>query len=497
MGLSHISFHSRSRTMEALEGLWRKLKLSDEEETGVKYTENDAAQPLQILAAKFLTKRMVNIESVARTFKPLWRPQGDLKIKDMGDNKNFFTFEDEYDLERVLEHEPWTYDKHLVIFERVEVNVPISALSFQYIPFWVQIHDLPVHCLTPEFRDSIGSSLGTLLQMSESEGEGSTGNFLRVRVKIDITKPLSRVRKVWSAGKVIGWAALRYERLPNFCYWCGRVSHDDRDCELWLKSKGSLKKEDQQYGEWLRAEGDQNFRKTSMVVAGYRPYSMGKKKQAEDNNYHQANVEKSCTMTVSPEESTNSLQTAAMEKTTPIPLPTEKESPKTDTRIPDVADTLAVTDLAMINSRNNCRNYAEGTVMTSIKGEVNVNSFTTDPREPTHSPLNPTTNHNPLKQAHSNHTHELGPIHSEVNMTPTPPTTKPTTLTKAHKTTWTRMIRNTKNSMQEETMIDFEPRRESIQTEDLRPSKRLTLTKFEDAPQAFEAEAATQPRQET
>ena len=106
---------------------------------------------------------MVNIEWVARTFKPLWHPQGDLKIKDMGDNKIFFTFEDEYDLERVLEHEPWTYDKHLVIFERVEVNVPISALSFQYIPFWVQIHDLPVHCLTPEFRDSIGSSLGTLL----------------------------------------------------------------------------------------------------------------------------------------------------------------------------------------------------------------------------------------------------------------------------------------------------------------------------------------------
>ena len=50
-----------------------------------------------------------------------------------------------------------------------------------------------MHCLTPKTHDSIGSTLGTLLHMTESEGEGSTGNFQRVRVWIDITKPLARV----------------------------------------------------------------------------------------------------------------------------------------------------------------------------------------------------------------------------------------------------------------------------------------------------------------
>ena len=71
---------------------------------------------------------------------------------------------------------------------------------------------------------------------------------------MDITKPLSRVRKIWLEGKVIGWAALKYERLPNFNYWCGLVSHDDCDCNQWLGSKGSLRKEDQQYEDWLCAE---------------------------------------------------------------------------------------------------------------------------------------------------------------------------------------------------------------------------------------------------
>ena len=109
----------------------------------------------------------------------------------MGDNTLFFDFEDKYDLQRVVEHGPWTYDKHLVIFERVQKNVPISDLHFQFTSFWIQIHDLPIHCLTLAVRESFGRSLGKLLHMTDSEEEGGKGNNLRVRVRIDVTKPLS------------------------------------------------------------------------------------------------------------------------------------------------------------------------------------------------------------------------------------------------------------------------------------------------------------------
>ncbi|XP_030931069.1 uncharacterized protein At4g02000-like [Quercus lobata] len=203
--------------MDSLEGLWKKLSLLDEEEVGIacpKKTEQESFT----LAAKFLTKRVVNVESVARTFRPLWRSEKDVQIKDMGDNILFFNFEDECDLGRVLEHEPWTYDKHLVVFEKVTANVPISALAFQFTTFWIQIHDLPVQCLNQETRNAIGNSLGTIQLMTDSESEGGKGNYLRVRVQIDITKPLNRVRKVWHEGSVIGCTILKYERLPNFCY---------------------------------------------------------------------------------------------------------------------------------------------------------------------------------------------------------------------------------------------------------------------------------------
>ena len=101
--------------MESLEGLWEKFSLLDDEENGIECTKKDAPANF-ILAAKFLTKWIMNVESVARTFQPLWRSEKDVKIKDMGKNILFFHFEDECDLDRVIEHEPWTYDKHLVIF---------------------------------------------------------------------------------------------------------------------------------------------------------------------------------------------------------------------------------------------------------------------------------------------------------------------------------------------------------------------------------------------
>ena len=260
--------------MESLEGLWKKLSLLDEEETGIACPKK-VKPNIFTLATKFLTKRVVNVESMARMFRPLWRSEKDVQIEDMGDNILFFNFEEECDLDKVLDHEPWTYDKHIVVFEKVTTNVPISSLAFQFTTFWIHIHELLVQCLNQETQDAIGSSLSTPLLMIDLESEGGKGNYLRVRVRvqvrIDITKPLNRARKVWSEGSVIGCVILKYECLPNFCYWCGLVSHDDRDCECWLRSKGSLKKSDQNFGDWMRVEIDLTTRKTSITVPGTRP----------------------------------------------------------------------------------------------------------------------------------------------------------------------------------------------------------------------------------
>ena len=77
---------------------------------------------------------------------------------------------------------------------------------------------------------------------------------MRVRVQLDVTQPLCRGRKIWLGGEQDHWVSFKFERLPIFCYWCGQISHDDRDCAIWLNSRGRMTPDQQEYGPWLRGE---------------------------------------------------------------------------------------------------------------------------------------------------------------------------------------------------------------------------------------------------
>ena len=76
---------------------------------------------------------------------------------------------------------------------------------------------------------------------------------MRVQTTIDVSIPLFRGRRIMFDDDNEGWVAFQYERLPNLCYWCGMLTHNNKDCEVWLKSKGSLSVDRQQFVPRLRA----------------------------------------------------------------------------------------------------------------------------------------------------------------------------------------------------------------------------------------------------
>ena len=70
--------------------------------------------------------------------------------------------------------------------------------------------------------------------------------------------------------------------MPNLCYWCGRLTHDDRDCELWIESEGTLKTEERQFGPRLRALTFVGSRK--LGVKALRYYESRKKTASSSSN---------------------------------------------------------------------------------------------------------------------------------------------------------------------------------------------------------------------
>jgi hypothetical protein len=222
------------------------------------------------LAAKFVTHRVVNVEAVARTFKPLWRAEKGFSVKDMGENTLLFTFAEETDLERVLSTEPWTYDKYVILFQRVDDDESVASVTFSTMPIWVQIHGLPLRNLSSEVAMDLGASLGQVEPYSMAGDERSGENNPRVRVRLDITKPLCRGRKVQLGKGKLGWLTFKYERLPNFCYVCGLLTHGEKDCGMRMKTRGDDPHAPPQYGPWLRAEPEKFQRKSFVTVEGRR-----------------------------------------------------------------------------------------------------------------------------------------------------------------------------------------------------------------------------------
>lgn len=118
------------------------------------------------------------------------------------------------------------------MFQRVTVVEGIPLLDFSRVTFWVQFHNVLVQSLNQATREAVGNSIGKELKVADLEDDGKGGEFPRVYISIDISKPLPRCHKLWSKGKQIGLVGFKYERLPNFCYWCGRLTYGERDCEL-------------------------------------------------------------------------------------------------------------------------------------------------------------------------------------------------------------------------------------------------------------------------
>ena len=270
--------------MESLEDMWKSFSLTYKEGFNVDLVDTEQ-QPENILAAKFLTPRVLNMDVVARTFKPLWKTRHGFTVQDLGSNKIAFVFEDAMDLERVIVNEPWTYDKFLVVFQRVQGDGPIQDSLFSHTSFWVQLHNLPLRRRTEAAAESIGQSIGLVEKVAASDDEHGGENCMRVRVRMEVNRPLCRGRLVKFEEGRNGWIAFRYERLPNFCYWCGYLDHGDKDCDIGLQQRNTSAKEGQQFGAWLRATSDRPPHKTVVIMPGSQPTGRGRANHADSSNH--------------------------------------------------------------------------------------------------------------------------------------------------------------------------------------------------------------------
>ena len=60
-------------------------------------------------------------------------------------------------------NEPWIFDKHVVLFKRLENNSSTQNINFSHTLFWIQLHGLPVNKLNIEIAEEVGKTMGTVV----------------------------------------------------------------------------------------------------------------------------------------------------------------------------------------------------------------------------------------------------------------------------------------------------------------------------------------------
>jgi hypothetical protein len=84
-------------------------------------------------------------------------------FKEVQEKLWLFEFADEDDKRRVLEGRPrWSFDKQIIVLNEFQGGVSPSQMDFRYSPFWIQVHDMPLLCMTKGVGTKIGQSLGKL-----------------------------------------------------------------------------------------------------------------------------------------------------------------------------------------------------------------------------------------------------------------------------------------------------------------------------------------------
>ncbi|MBA0561254.1 hypothetical protein Golob_018099 [Gossypium lobatum] len=98
----------------------------------------------------------------------------------------------------------------------------------------------------------VGKAIGELVAIDWKDRNGGWTEVMRLKVKINVSNLLRRVVRLVGRNGVEMVCAIKFERLPAFCYYCGIIGHTTQKCK---KKEGVSDSNNLglQYGNWLRA----------------------------------------------------------------------------------------------------------------------------------------------------------------------------------------------------------------------------------------------------
>lgn len=200
---------------------------------------------------KFASGRAIPQKPIDDILNNVWKLPSNGDFYKVDWNLLLVNFKSEDDQLKVLNGGPWSFNGNAIVLQKWEKGMMEEDFENTKINIWVQVRRLPFEFRNYTYGSMLAAKAGDLVEMKAenfARRNALTGQFVRVRIQLDTTKPVCPGVFLKRDGRKPVWISFKYEKLPSICFNCGLLNHDSRGCPNVKTSINSF------YGNWLRAE---------------------------------------------------------------------------------------------------------------------------------------------------------------------------------------------------------------------------------------------------
>lgn len=214
------------------------------------------------LIGRVVSPKILSSVAIKMHLTRLIQPVLGFKLQDLGPNKFALSFKNPRDCGLDMEGSPWLVDRCAVLLEALEEGTDPKTVEVNTMTIVVRLHFIPMHLCSGKVVEQLGSSLGELVEKVNGKRDAFV-EYVRVRVRMDVRKPLKRGSFLRKGDGSRKWVAFSYELMPLYCFLCGIVGHMEKRCPTRYQQGFVDPGKDFQFGEWMKAtskgEGDRGI----------------------------------------------------------------------------------------------------------------------------------------------------------------------------------------------------------------------------------------------